>query len=296
MALTARTQKGLQTALSRWRGLAPEWRRGLLGYSAYMLALLTLLWPSVASIAHQWLSSSSFHHAPLAAPLALWLILRERNKAVPPRPFAPALFAIAVIAGVWFAGRVVGASIVEHLALVSLLIAGAVFFFGARNARNWAFPLAFLFFLVPFGVSLQPALQETAAVASNALLNLAGLDAVRHGLVIATSAGVFEIAEACSGLNFLLASLMVSSFFAAVAFADWGRRAAFVGLAIAAAVIANIARVTAVIGAAELTGDAYSIGSDHIVFGWAFYAVMLFALVSVGRWMAMPRSAVLASD
>jgi len=286
MRLAARALDGFARPFALWRGLAPEWRRAIAGFALYALALTALAWPSAASMAGQWVSSSSFHHAPLAAPLALWLILRQREAATPAL-FPPALIAVALLGGLWIAGRVLGADIAEHVAFVSLLIAGAALFFGIANARNWAFPLAFLFFLVPFGASLTPALQQITAAASEALLNLSGLPATRSGVIITTGAGPFEVADSCAGLNFLLAAAMVSTLFAAAALHGWRRRIGFVAFALVLSVAANIARVAVVIAAATIMNSADTIGADHIVFGWVFYALMLFLLMLIGRRMAL---------
>ncbi len=290
MRLAARALDGFAKPLGLWRELAPEWRRALAGFALYALALMALAWPSVVSMAHQWVSSSSFHHAPLAAPLALWLILRRRDDAVRPGLFRPALVAIVLLGCLWGAGRAMGADIVEHAAFVSLLIAGAVLFFGTENARNWAFPLAFLFFLVPFGASFMPALQQASAAGSEIILDLLGLDAARDGVIITTAAGPFEVAPSCAGLNFLLAAAMVSSLFAAAALHGWRRRAGFVALALLLAVAANIIRVAAVIAVATITSSAGTVGADHIVFGWVFYALMLSLLMIAGRRMALAQS------
>jgi EpsI family protein len=50
-------------------------------------------------------------------------------------------------------------------------------------------------------------------------------------------------------------------------------------------VIANILRVDVVILAATLLNDP-GIGADHIVFGWAFYALLVIALIAIGRRFA----------
>lgn len=266
-------------------GAAP-WRRAIALYAVYAGAVVALLWPSAASMAEQWISSSSFHHAPFAAPLALWLVLRDRRAASRPRPAPAALVAIALLAGVWLAGRALGANLIEHVALVGLLVAGAVLIFGVDNARRWGLALAALFFLAPFGVSLAPALQHIAAGAGAALLSLAGFAPLRDGLVIATSGGAFEVAPSCSGLNFLLVSLMTSLAFAHAAFHDWRRRLAFIALAAAMAVAANILRVTLVIAAATLAGPGSPLAADHIAFGWVLYALLLVLLVAAGRRLA----------
>ncbi|MGE0410340.1 MAG: exosortase/archaeosortase family protein, partial [Amphiplicatus sp.] len=182
------------------------------------------------------------------------------------------------------AGRMAKADIVEHFAFVSLLIAGVCLIFGARNARAFAFPLAFLYFMVPFGASALPALQETTTGLAATLLNLVGVNAGRAGFIITTAAGPFHIAPSCAGLNFLLASLMIASLFAETALSGWRARVGFVFAAAVLAIAANALRAAIVIGAATLLGGA--IAADHILFGLIFYAMLIAALIAAGGRLA----------
>lgn len=250
------------------------------------VALAAAFYPTVRELVETWLTSSSFHHGFVVAPLALWLCLRLGPPQAAAEIWPPAILAILGALAAWLLGRAANAAIVEQLAFVAMLVAFTALVFGPAYVRRWAFPLAFLLFMVPFGGGFLPALQAIAAGGVIVLLNLVGADAARDGLMITTSAGRFEIAEACAGLNFLIAAIMVAALFAHLAFT--GRRKIFLFIIFAAlfALAANILRAFLVILAATITEGRFAIASDHFLFGVIFYGALLFILTSVGRRFA----------
>ena len=182
----------------------------------------------------------------------------------------------------WLAGRYLDAQLIEHFAIVSLAVSGAAFVFGKDLARKWRFPLLFLFFMVPFGEILSPTLRTMTAFASSSLLNLAGLNASLNELIITTSGGRFHIADACSGLRFLLAATIVASIFSYYTFSNWRKAAMFFAVAVVIALVSNILRVTIVIAMATMSSDMSSVVEDHMLLGWVFYAASLTILIMLG--------------
>jgi EpsI family protein len=109
-----------------------------------------------------------------------------------------------------------------------------------------------------------------------------------EGALITTRAGAFEIAEACAGLRFLIAAVMLAAIFSYVSFATWRKRAAFLTAAVAFALIANGLRVFALIFVATATDKRWAVGPDHLLVGWGFYAALFAILIAVGRRYADP--------
>ncbi len=254
-------------------------------FALFTLAAIAFYRPTVTTMVDLWASSSAYHHGFLVAPTAVWLILRK-GKSQQSRAWPPALVGVVSAAGLWVIGRAADANIIEELAFVSLLIAGAAALFGPTAIKRHAFALALLYFMVPFGETVLPALQWAAAGGVMALLDFSGIAASIEDHVIATSGGRFEIAEACAGLNFLLASFLIAAVFAHLALHSWRYRIAFVALALAAAIATNILRAFLVIAIDTVSGGAIPIAGDHLFFGWALYAAVVVALIAVGRRMA----------
>jgi exosortase/archaeosortase family protein len=118
---------------------------------------------------------------------------------------------------------------------------------------------------------LVPLLQVVTAQLSMALLGLAGIPAHMEGVFITTPGGYFEVAEACSGVKFLVAMLALGVLIAHVGFRSWPRRLAFVATALIVPVLANGVRAFATILVAAETSNAAASGFDHVVYGWFFF-------------------------
>lgn len=248
--------------------------------------LLAAFFPTLRGLVETWLSSSSFHHGLLVAPIALWLALRLGPPQEAARTWPPAIVGVLGGLAVWLVGRAANVNLVEQIAFVSVLIAAVALLLGPAYLRRWAFPLAFLYFMVPFGGGFAPFLQDVAAGGVIALLKASGVAASADGVMIATAGGRFEIAEACAGLNFLIAAVMIAALFAHLAFSSARKILLFVVFAAGFALAANILRAYLVILAATLSEGRIAIGSNHFLFGWVFYGALLLVLIMIGRRFA----------
>jgi hypothetical protein len=96
----------------------------------------------------------------------------------------------------------------DYLALttfgyVSLLWAGALLFLGGRFLRGFAFPAAFLVFMVPMPTVVENAVevffQHTSADATAVLFSLSGMTYYREGLVFELPGIALQVAQlSCS--------------------------------------------------------------------------------------------------
>jgi EpsI family protein len=145
-----------------------------------------------------------------------------------------------------------------------------------------------MFFLVPFGDELVPALQLVTADIAIRLVELSGIPAVVHGVFISTPAALFEVAETCSGVRFLVAMIAFGVLVANICFLSWRRRAAFLAACLVVPVVANGIRAWGTIYAAQFVGVEAAAGFDHIIYGWIFFALVL-ALVILASWRFFDR-------
>jgi exosortase C (VPDSG-CTERM-specific) len=99
-------------------------------------------------------------------------------------------------------------------AFVCLVVSGGVLFFGSALMRVVAFPVGFLFLMVPppgFVIaSMTSFLQHASAEASYALLQLSGTPVFRDGLVFRLPGISIEVADECSGIRSTLVLLITS--------------------------------------------------------------------------------------
>jgi exosortase A len=258
------------------------------GLGLVLLFLLAALWPSWASMARIWWHTTTFHHGFLIAPIALALVwrLRHRLAAIEPRQEPLALPALLGLALLWLLGRAAEVQLVQHAALVGLVVAATVALLGRAVGRVLLFPLLFLFFMVPFGEGLVPSLQDFTARFAVALLRLTGVPVYHDGILIETPSGLFEVAEACAGIRFLIANLVVATLFAHLAFRRAWKWVLFLTLAVIVPILANGLRAFGIIWIAYHTDNAYAAGIDHLVYGWGFFTAIMLLLLLIGRGLA----------
>jgi exosortase len=146
-----------------------------------------------------------------------------------------------------------------------------------------------MLFLVPFGDEIIPALQAITAKLAVALTHASGVPATVDGVFIDTPVGLFEVAEACSGVKFLIAMVALGTLVAHLCFASWKRRAAFMAAAVVVPVLANGVRAWGTIFVAQSQGIAFAAGFDHIVYGWIFFALVMAAVLGTA-WRFFDRS------
>jgi exosortase A len=274
-------------SFARSGGFAPAWRRQGGWIAAAWAALAILFHADVRDLADIYWNSTTFGHCLFVLPVVGWLVWQRRAELalVAVAPWWPALAIVALGGAVWFAGEVAGVALARHLGLVAMMQGAAVTLLGVQATRALLFPIAYLIFLVPFGEFLEAPLQDVTVAILMPLLHLSGVHAVVDGVLITTSAGYFEVAEACSGAKFLIAMVAYGTLVANVCFVSWRRRAAFMGVALVVPVLANGLRAWGTIYAAERTSVEAATGFDHIVYGWVFFAFVMLMVLAIGwRW------------
>lgn len=276
--------------LDRLAALSPAWRRALIGLGLAWCGLFVLFISDWAAMASQWWNASTYNHILLVPVIVAWLVHERAGELakIEPGGWWPGLIFAAAAASVWVVGTFSGLATAQQLGIVLLLIATVITLLGPRIAVGLVFPLGYLLFLVPFGDELVPALQMITAEITIALVHLSGVPAVIDGVFINTPAGLFEVAEACSGVKFLIAMIAFGVLVANACFVSWRRRAVFLAACVVVPILANGARAWGTIFAAQFFGVEAAAGFDHIVYGWIFFAVV-FALVLSGGWRYFDR-------
>ncbi|MDZ3832528.1 MAG: exosortase A [Sphingopyxis sp.] len=270
---------------------AALWKRHLTALVLLAGLILLLFHRDALDMAGIWWHSSTFTHCLLMVPMIGWLV-SQRIALL--RPLVPAWWwpALVWMAGgglVWLVGEAAGVALFRQLGLVLMLQGAVAVTLGEKLVRALLFPLAYALLLIPFGEELVPLLQNFTAHISVALLHLTGLSAEMEGVFITTRAGFFEVAEECSGVNFLIAMLAYSVFAAHLCFRSWTRRIVFVVCALATTILANALRAYGTMVAAEIWGIEAAGGIDHIFYGWIFFGlVILLVMLVARRWFDRP--------
>lgn len=268
-----------------------RWQRHLAALAGLSAAIFAIFHADAADMAGIWWHSSTFTHCLLMVPMIGWLVSQRTALLKPLTPvyWWPALIWMAGAGFVWLVGEAAGVGLFRQLGLVLMLQGAVGVTLGEKLVRGLLFPLGYALLLVPFGEELVPLLQTLTAKISIVLLHLSGIPAEIEGVFITTRAGFFEVAEACSGVNFLIAMLAYSVFAAHLCFRSWTRRIVFVALALATTVLANALRAYGTMVAAEIWGIERAGGIDHVFYGWIFFGlVILLVMLVARRWFDRP--------
>ncbi|WP_207060977.1 exosortase A [Motiliproteus sp. SC1-56] len=248
------------------------------------LVYIAVFGETLLSMATIWLRSDTYAHGALIAPISLWLIWRRRDalRCTPVMPFPPALLPLMIACAAWLAGRAANLLVIEQLAAILVLWSLILLILGRPVFHCLLFPLLYLVFAVPFGEALTPALQQVTASITVKMLQLTGIPVFMSGLYIEIPSGQFEVAEACSGIRYLIASLALGTLYAYLAYSSTKKRVLFVAASLLVPILANGIRAYMIVMIAHLSDLKYATGVDHLIYGWLFFGVVIGLMFWVG--------------
>ena len=260
------------------------WRAPLAQLALAIVAIVALSWADWADMAYQWWEISTYNHVLLVPFVLAWLVWQRREVLADlvPRAWLPGLVIVAGALFLWLLGTVSGVNLARQLGAVVAMQGAIIALFGPRVVAALWFPLCYMLFLVPFGDELIPALQMITAKITIALTHFSGIPAEIEGVFIDTPAGLFEVAEACSGVKFLIAMIALGTLAAHVCFETWPRLIAFMIASAIIPIIANGIRAWGTIYIAQFAGVEFASGFDHIFYGWVFFAIVVAMLLGLG--------------
>ncbi len=263
----------------------PRWARRTALAGGVGLALAALYAPVAGRLARVWLGVPYYSYGILVPVFSAYLVwdARHRLAAAAPawrRPWLALAGAGLLLLAV---GDATGSLTLATLSLPVIAAGLGLFVLGPDGFRGLAFPVGFLAFMAPLPEGAIPALslplQRLAAWTAATALPPLGVPAVRDGLFIHLPAVTLHVSEACNGLRFLLAMIVVGTAFAWTAGGRLGRRLAVVGLAVLVAVVANLIRVTGTGLLAHYWGPRAAAGFFHVAYGKVVYLALLVPFV-----------------
>ncbi|WAT18497.1 exosortase A [Aurantiacibacter sp. MUD11] len=271
--------------------ITPQWQQPLLWLALAWAVSIALHAADWVAMVGQWWDSSTYNHILLVPGILAWLVWQRAPELakLSPQAWWPGLALIAGAQFLWLLGDISATATASQLGAVLSLQAATVALLGPRVAWALLFPIAYATFLVPLGDELVPALQMITAEITIALTQASGVPAMIEGVFIDTPAGLFEVAEACSGVKFLIAMIALGTLIAHVCFRSWKRRAIFMAVAVTLPIIANGIRAWGTIYIAQSQGIEFAAGFDHVFYGWIFFALVMATLLAIG-WKFFDRS------
>lgn len=264
-----------------------KWKQAFLAIVLVELALIALYFGTASAMVGIWWRSETFNHAFLVPPIALWLIWEKRHALAreAPRPAFWLILPLAAIACGWLLGELAAVNAVTQFALVAMLVLAVPLVIGLSAAKRIAFPLGFLFFAVPIGEFVMPTLMDWTAMFTVLGLRASGIPVYQEGLHFVIPSGKWSVVEACSGVRYLIASIVVGTLYAYLNYQSLKRRLIFVGVAILVPLVANWLRAYMIVMLGHFSGNTLAVGVDHLIYGWVFFGVVIMIMFAIGlRW------------
>lgn len=251
-----------------------------------------------------WNLQPEYSHGIIIPVLSAYLVWRQRAQ-LRNLPFTGSWLGVALIAlGIMlhFVGELTTMLTIEHYAFLIVIYGLVLALTGATIFRKLWMPLFILVFAVPlpsfFNNSLSLQLQFLSSMLGVGVIRAAGISVLLEGNIIDLGNYQLEVAEACSGLRYLL-PLMTLAFIVAYLFRGplWKRALIFLS-SVPITVVMNSIRIGFIGITVEHWGPAMAEGALHDFEGWLVFmfstgALLLtaFVLARTGRSKAPWREA-----
>ncbi len=250
------------------------------------IAMLLVLWlvvfyPIYPDMVHTWLDHSDNSHAFLVPFIAFYFVWEKRHELATARLGSSAWGGgiLAASLFVFVASYAGGIAFSARIAMVGALFGLVWFCLGNNFIRILAFPISFLFFMVPVPDSLisrvSLPLQLLATRLSAKMIESCSIPVYREGNMLYFIQTQLEVAEACSGIRSIVSLLMLSMIFCYFSRGGWWRKTLLVAATIPIAMTANVFRVMGTGILAHFYGDRVARGFLHQFSGLVIFAFSL---------------------
>jgi len=242
---------------------------------AFILSLVVIAFIDTwISLSDLWLKFDyAYSHGYLALLLAGMHLFHQKHLLNFPSDRASVMGLIALVGAslLWMLAAFLNVRIVAQL-LLPVIIGCVVFaLYGFNTARKLTPVYLYILFSIPVWNYLNSSLQSMTAWAASTFLEFTGLAVFIEGNFITIPYGTFEVAGGCSGLRYLMCSLVLVLFYSQQRANAWVTSVKLFYVAIVFAILANWIRVILIILIGYESEMQSSIVKDHDMFGWYVY-------------------------
>lgn len=266
-----------------------DWKKTIILAIAVFCLSLILFFESWFSIVEIWNRSRTYTHGFLIIPISLWLVWIKQKyyKTLHPTVDWKVIVVVLISGLIWLLADLINVQVIKQYATVGLLVSGLWLVLGSV-AKEMVFPLLFLFFMVPVGEQLIPYLMEFTASFTVKLIRFTGISVYREGMYFTLTSGNWSVVEACSGINYLIASITLGFVYAYLTYTSLWKRCLFVLLSMIIPVLANGFRAYLIVMIGHFSDMKYAVGVDHLVYGGAFFGLVMLILFFLGSFWKDP--------
>jgi len=130
--------------------------------SVLLVSISIVYFDAFKSMVGLWISSDTFLHGFIILPLSIYLVWQKwpQLRSISPQSFIPGIFAFLALSAAWIIADLLGIQVAKQFVAIAAIPAACLTVMGVSFSRAIAFPLAYLFFSVPFGEFWVPELMQ----------------------------------------------------------------------------------------------------------------------------------------
>lgn len=256
-------------------------------FAAFLLSGLVVIMyaPVLSSMARQWWDDPNYGHGLLVPVFVAYILWRERTRwrTVSVRASNYGLPIMLLALGLLILGMLGAELFTARVSLLILISGIIVFLAGWQVLRSIAFPIGYLFFMIPLPAlvyyQLTFPLQLWASRLGAHGLVILGVHTVREGNLLILPNATLEVVEACSGVRSLLSLLAAVVAYGYLAEHRMWKRCLLVVLAIPIVILSNGLRLVATGVLSFVFGPEVDSGPVHAVLGLAFFVLAFLSIL-----------------
>lgn len=262
----------------------------------FAVVLGALYWAILRDLVWQWWEDENYSHGFLVPLFSAFLVWQRRKRLAALEPAGSWAGLVVLLAGIGelLLGDLGGENFLMRSSLIVILAGLVLFHLGWAFLRLLAFPLLFLFFMVPLPATVFYAvafpLQNLAASNAARVLDLLGVPVLLDGNVIHLSQISLGVTEACSGIRSLISLLAVAVAWAAMTLPGAWPMIVLVAATVPITVIANAGRVVTTGLVGQWFGVNYALGFFHTFSGWLIFLLAFVCLLGVHSVISLVRA------
>lgn len=268
-----------------------------LGRPLFLATLVVGLYGSVIlGLVDQFYQNPEYSHGfviPFFSAYLIWL-KRERFAQIEKRPSLTGLVLTLGAIGLLYLGSIGAELFLTRISLVFIIIGLVLYFEGEKTLRLVAFPLAFLFLMIPlpaiaYNHIVFPLQLLSSRLATGVLESINVMPVLREGNLLILPHYTLEVVEACSGIRSLMSLLALALGYAYLAEPALAIRSVLVITMVPVAIVANGFRVVLTALVAHYRGAQTVDGVMHPISGVVIFLIAVLSLLALHGAIAAVR-------
>ncbi|MFW9880312.1 MAG: exosortase W [Candidatus Thorarchaeota archaeon] len=232
------------------KNISPKnWR-----YGSYLFVLFSFVYcymKVVKNLLQVWSLNDTYSYGFFIPMISLYLLWERREKLTNSRREPDYLLGVPILAFALVAlivGDISGVVLIRDLSILIAIIGLVLYLFGTNLFRNAWFPIVYLIFMIPVWDFILDVLhfpfQLISAKMGIEFLHIIGIPAYRSGIYIELPNITLEVAEACSGINYLVSIVAIGIPLSYLYLKNNIKRVIIISTSVIIALISNGIRVT----------------------------------------------------